>query len=512
MLTERASGVLLHPTSIPTRFGIGDLGPRAYEFVDWLAAAGQRYWQVLPLCPADGGGSPYQSASTFAGNPLLISPELLAEDGLVTEADLAEAALPQIENAPRVDFGLAADHKLRLLERAAARFPSLAATGHWQEQLDQFVDQHRAWVEPHALFMAAREANHNLPWQNWSSFSDLTPAAIPAGLAARFKVHLVFQFLFFRQWQRLRDHARGHGIRIVGDIPIYVSHDSADVWASRGMFQLDRLGNPLRVAGVPPDYFAATGQLWNNPLYDWETMEADGYAWWIRRMKAALALVDYVRLDHFRGFEAYWSVPAGEATAMNGRWIPGPGDKLLKAFDDALRPAGAKQTDVPHVPIIAEDLGMITDEVRALRRRFQLPGMKVLQFMLPGEEWDRTTATDFEPNSVVYTGTHDNNTSLGWFREFILPQPELLQRLKKYVPCNEAEFAWEFIDYAWRCGSNLAIVPVQDLLSLDSSARMNTPGTSGDQTTNWRWKFSPGMLTAEIQHRLADLTRSTGRG
>lgn len=512
MLTERASGLLLHPTSIPTKFGIGDLGPRAYEFVDWLAAAGQRYWQVLPLCPTDPGGSPYQSASSFAGNPLLISPELLEADGLVTAAELDECAMPEIESACRIDFPQVMVRKFQLLERAAQRFHTQAAQGHWGDQLEAFVAAHRNWVEAHALFMAAREANDNRPWQNWSIYADLRPPSIPASLAHRFTVHLVFQFLFFRQWQQLRDHARQRGLRIIGDIPIYVSYDSADVWANRHLFQLDSHGNSTRVAGVPPDYFAATGQLWNNPLYDWQAMEAEGFAWWIRRLKASLDLVDYVRLDHFRGFEAYWSVPAGELTAMNGEWVPGPRDKLLHAFDQALRPPGSSETDVPNVPIIAEDLGMITEEVHALRRRFQLPGMKVLQFMLPGEPWDHTRAEDFEPNSVVYTGTHDNDTSLGWFREKILPVPELLERLRRYVPGNEATIAWEFIEFAWRSGSNLAVAPLQDVLSLDASARMNTPGTSGEQTTNWRWKYSPGMLTTDLQQRLAELTRTTQRG
>jgi 4-alpha-glucanotransferase len=511
MLTERASGILLHPTSIPTRFGIGDLGPRAYEFVDWLAGAGQRYWQVLPLCPADGGGSPYQSASSFAGNPLLISPELLVQDGLLTLAEIEAAALPQIETSLHVDFPLAADRKMRLLELAVQRFHSHGVAGHWPEQLHQFVEEHRDWVEAHALFMAARETNRQLPWKNWHAYADLKPPSIPAELASRFTVHLVFQFLFFRQWDALRAHVLRHGIRIVGDIPIYVSHDSADVWANRGLFQLDSQGNSTRVAGVPPDYFAATGQLWNNPLYDWDAMEREGYAWWIHRLKASLALVDYVRLDHFRGFEAYWSVPAGEPTAMNGEWVPGPRDKLLQAFDDALRPAGDTGTHAPNVPIIAEDLGMITEEVHALRARFRLPGMKVLQFMLPGEAWDRTTADDFEPNSVVYTGTHDNDTSLGWFREKIMPHPDMLQRLRQYVPCQEHDFPWEFIDYAWRSGSNLAIAPLQDVLGLDSTARMNTPGTSGDQTTNWRWKYSPGMLSETAQHRLRELTHASNR-
>lgn len=511
MLTERASGILLHPTSIPTRFGIGDLGPRAYEFLDWLSAAGQTYWQVLPLCPADAGGSPYQSASSFAGNPLLISPELLARDGLLTPSELNEAALPEFESALRVDFPEVTRRKMQLLELAARRFHDQAAHGDWPEHLHQFVNEHQDWVEAHALFMAAREANRCLPWQQWSTFTDLQPPMIPAELAPRFAVHLVLQFLFFRQWRPLREHARRLGIRIVGDIPIYVSHDSADVWANRRLFQLDSRGNPTRVAGVPPDYFAATGQLWNNPLYDWPTMEASGFAWWIRRLKASLALVDYVRLDHFRGFEAYWSVPAGEPTAINGQWIPGPRDTLLHAFENALRPLGASPAETPSVPIIAEDLGMITEEVHALRRRFRLPGMKVLQFMLPGEAWDHTTPADFEPNSVVYTGTHDNDTTLGWFRDKILPHPELLNRLRHYVPCHESRISWEFIEFAWRTDSNLAIAPLQDVLSLDSSARMNTPGTSGDQSSNWRWKYSPGALTDELRVQLAELTRSVQR-
>jgi 4-alpha-glucanotransferase len=511
MLTERAAGILLHPTSIPTRFGVGDLGPGAYRFADWLALAGQRYWQVLPLCPADCGGSPYQSASSFAGNPLLISPELLARDGLLTDDELADAALPKIEAGNRVDFGQATAGKSKLLELAVRRFQS-RATGGQHDQFHRFVEEHCDWVQGHALFMAAREANHGLPWRQWSIHTALQPPVIPAELAARFTDHLVLQYLFFSQWQSLRAYARERGIRIIGDIPIYVSHDSADVWANRHLFQLDDQGNSIRVAGVPPDYFAATGQLWNNPLYDWQAMEAEGFDWWIRRLKASLALVDMVRLDHFRGFEAFWSVPAGEPTAMNGEWVPGPRDKLMTAFNNALHPQATGSGNVPDVPIIAEDLGMITEEVHAFRKRFCLPGMKVLQFMLPGEAWDHTGPDDFEPNSVVYTGTHDNDTSLGWFREKMLPHPELLDRLRRYVRCDESQFAWEFIEYAWRCGSNLAIAPLQDVLSLDASARMNTPGTSGDQTTNWQWKFTADMLHGDHHERLRELTRSSGRG
>ena len=520
MLMERASGILVHPTSFPTRFGIGDLGPCADEFLEWLAAAGQKIWQVLPLCPADAGGSPYQSASTFAGNPLLISPELLARDGLLTEAELHEAALPDSEIAPRVHFTSAAVRKQRLLEKAVRRLRDFSASHPLHTELLQFVNQQRDWLEGHAQFMAASEANGGSSWPAWTISATPMPPAIPLQHGDRFTVHLTLQFFFFRQWQRLRIRARQLGIQIIGDIPIYVSHDSADVWANRALFQLDDQGRSTRVAGVPPDYFAATGQLWNNPLYDWNAMERDGYRWWIRRLKASLQLVDCVRLDHFRGFEAFWSVAAGAATAMNGEWIPGPRDSLLNALRDGLSATsdetfGAETLENPlqhcGLPIIAEDLGLITEEVHALRQRFELPGMKVLQFMLPGEAWDNTRAEDFEQNSVVYTGTHDNDTSLGWFRSEMLPHPEKLERLRRYVPCEESRFAWEFIEFAWRSGSNIAIAPLQDVFSLDSAARMNTPGTSGDATHNWQWKYAPGMLTDDLRTRLAELTRSAAR-
>lgn len=506
MLTERASGILLHPTSIPTRFGIGDLGPRTHEFLEWLASADQRYWQVLPLCPADAGGSPYQSASSFAGNPLLVSPDLLAEEGLLTDSELLTATSPGAEAALRVDFHSAGNRKRLLLDQAAHRLRELPGEHPLQVEFLAFVAKHLNWLEPHAAFMALREANFGAAWRKWSVLADQPPETVSSLLGSKMAAHLAFQFFFFRQWERLRSRAKQLGIRIIGDIPIYVSHDSADVWANRRFFQLNEEGDSTNVAGVPPDYFAATGQLWSNPLYDWSAMEQDGFRWWIRRLKASLELVDFVRLDHFRGFEAYWSVPATETTAINGQWIPGPRDALLTALRDADFGPG-----VTELPIIAEDLGMITEEVHSLRKRFQLPGMKVLQFMLPGEAWDNTRPEDFEPNSVVYTGTHDNDTSLGWFRSEILPNPEKLDRLRRYVPCQEDQFPWEFIEYAWRSGSNIAITPLQDVLSLDSTARMNTPGTSGDATTNWQWKYAPGMLTDTVQHRLRDLTRSASR-
>lgn len=515
MLRERASGILLHPTSIPTRFGIGDLGPRATEFIDWLSDAGQQYWQVLPLCPTDTGDSPYQSPSSFAGNPLLISPELLAADGLLTDHELSLAALPEIEFQSRVDFSAVAAKKQRMFDSAIRALRTRSASDPLQREFSEFCEQHANWVESHAKFMAQRDANQNRPWQQWTEFVSEPNRAVKPEVGERFVFALVLQFFFVRQWHRLRDYARRRGIQIIGDIPIYVSHDSVDVWANRPLFQLDEQGNPTRVAGVPPDYFAASGQLWNNPLYDWDAMERDGYRWWIHRLRVALEFVDLIRLDHFRGFEAYWSVPAGEATAINGEWVPGPRGKLLNALRDAFRhppsASGEMGEATATAPIIAEDLGMITDQVHALRKEFHLPGMKVLQFLLPGEAWDHTHPADFEANSVAYTGTHDNDTTLGWFRSSILTRPDQLDRLRHYTRCDEGNIAWEFIELAWKSGSNLAVAPLQDVLSLGTEARMNTPGTSGPEINNWRWKYVPGMLTSEIQQRLARLTGESGR-
>ena len=511
MLKERASGILLHPTSIPTRYGIGDLGPRAFEFIDWLAGAEQRFWQVLPLCPTDAGDSPYQSPSSFAGNPLLISPDLLAADGLLNEADLAGAALNDVEYSPWVNFPAVAAKKNQLLGTAIRALRKLPASHPMQHEFAAFCDLHANWVESHAKFMALRDVNHHRPWRQWTEFLSEPQRAVKPELGERFVAAVVLQFYFVRQWQRLREYARHRGIKIIGDIPIYVSHDSVDVWANRSLFQLDERGDPTRVAGVPPDYFAATGQLWNNPLYDWDAMERENFRWWIHRLEASLQFVDLVRLDHFRGFEAYWSVAAGETTAINGQWVAGPRAKLLRALCDAHHPLSTDSTSPTTVPIIAEDLGMITEAVHLLRKEFQLPGMKVLQFMLPGEPWDRNRPEDFEANSVAYTGTHDNDTTVGWFRSNILTRPDQLDRLKQYTRCDEANIAWEFIELAWRSGSNLAIVPLQDVLSLGSEARMNTPGTSGPDVNNWRWKYVPGMLTTAAQQRLAKLTRETGR-
>lgn len=510
MLTERASGVLLHPTSLPTRFGVGDLGPAAADWIDWLATAGQRIWQVLPLVPTAVGESPYQSPSAFAGNPLLISPERLFEDGLLTQSQLDDAVVPGPTDTHRVDFHAARAHKLPALELASSALWALPEDHPLRQSCDAFSTEQAVWLDPHCLFLAMREANGGRCWTDWTVHVTDGQAAAPGAADAlrdRIQFHRACQFFFWRQWAALRDQARTRGVQIIGDIPIYVSHDSADVWANRPLFQLDVSGHSTRVAGVPPDYFSETGQLWNNPLYNWESCAAEGYRWWIDRIKAALALVDLVRLDHFRGFEAYWSVPAGEATAIHGEWIPGPGAALFSAIAGAVAPHDEQgQPDMRHVPLIAEDLGMITEPVHELRKQFQLPGMNVLQFQLPGSDQEPYAPEQHDVNSLAYTGTHDNDNALGWFRTDIQPYPDRLERLQRYVPCEPDNFAWEFIDLAWQSPAALAIAPLQDVLSLGSESRMNTPGTSGDEFGNWCWKLAEGSLTPELAQRLKDVT------
>lgn len=506
MLTHRRSGILLHPTSIPTRFGIGDLGPETIRFLDWLADAGQRYWQVLPLGPTDHGDSPYQSPAAFAGNPLLISPERLFEDDLVSAADVGAAEIAGSEHAARVDFATVRQRKAALLEAAAARYRAGQTPTGLRDEFAAFRQSEQAWLTPFAQFMALREANQQRWWLEWTVGVDDDKRITTAGeslLADRIETYAFWQFLFHRQWNRLRDAARGRGIDIIGDVPIYVSHDSCDVWSNRRWFQLDAQGRPTAIAGVPPDYFCKDGQLWSNPLYDWDALKQDEYRWWIDRLRAVLKTVDLVRLDHFRGFEAYWAVPAGEATAVNGKWIDGPRDDFLAAVRAALSADG-------NVPIIAEDLGMITESVHELRRRFDLPGMKVLHFRLPGDPWEPPFRIDeFEPNSVVYTGTHDNDTTRGWFCSEIQPNGGKLEQLRRVTACDPDRISWEFLDIAWRSSSLLAMAPLQDVLSLKGEARMNTPGTIGDH--NWRWKYKPEMLTPDLADRLRDLTHATGR-
>lgn len=494
MRFQRSSGILLHPTSLPGRYGIGDLGDEAHRFVDFLVSAKQRLWQVLPLGPTGYGDSPYQCFSAFAGNPLLISPDKLREDGLLTDDDLRRA--PDFP-ADRVDYGEVISYKRDLLERAARRFQS-GVDGSLRAAFDAFCRDQAYWLEDFALFMALKEAHGGAVWNTWPR--DIAKRQIRAvrrwreELAQAVLAQKVAHFLFFRQWAALKQYANGRGVRIIGDIPIFVAHDSADVWAHRDLFFLDEGGQPTVVAGVPPDLFSDTGQLWGNPLYRWKAIARRDYAWWIDRFRATLVQVDIVRLDHFIGFTRYWEVPASEDTAINGRWVAGPGAALFQAVERALG----------KMPIIAEDLGVVTPQVEALRDRFEFPGMKTLQFAFTDPR-NPFLPHAYTQNYVVYTGTHDNDTSTGWFKSAPPHEREFAQR---YLARNGEDFAWDLIRVAMSSVADTVIIPLPDVMSLGSEARMNYPGRPAG---NWGWRFTWEMLEDRYRDRLREMTELYGR-
>jgi 4-alpha-glucanotransferase len=491
---NRAAGVLLHPTSLPSSYGIGDLGPSAYAWIDALAQARQRWWQILPLGPTGYGDSPYQAFSAFAGNPLLISPQYLREDGLIDMRDLEGAAFP----ASRVDYGPVIQFKNRLLARAWQNFQAGRAAP-LKPLFEAFTRAQAGWLDDYALFMALKDAHEGRGWQEWSADARRRePGYLRQArtkLAEAIGSHQLRQFLFLRQWQAVRDYARHRDIRIIGDIPIFVSPDSADVWANPELFQLDAERRPRVVAGVPPDYFSATGQLWGNPLYDWEAMRKAKFGWWVARFRALMSHVDTVRLDHFRGFEAYWEVPAGRPNAIEGRWVKAPGKDLLTALRDALG----------QLPIIAENLGVITREVESLRTSFELPGMRVLQFAFADTAKNPFLPHNYEQNTIVYTGTHDNDTTVGWYQTASEYEKD---HVRRYLGRDGRDIAWDLIRTAWSSVGDLAITPLQDVLSLGSDARMNFPGRPQG---NWSWRFLPEQVNAWTLDRLADLTRMYGR-
>ncbi len=494
MRFPRASGILLHPTSLPGRYGIGDLGDEAYRFVDFLAGAKQRLWQVLPLGPTGYGDSPYQCFSAFAGNPLLIHFDQLVAEGLLTADDVRDT--PRFP-AERVAYGEVIPYKLNLLHRAARRFQAggdepLAAT------FDVFCRDNAGWLDDFALFMALKDAHGGGVWNTWpTDIAARRPEAIRhwnEKLATLVFTHKFLQFLFFRQWTAVKRYANDRDIRIIGDIPIFVAYDSADVWSHLDLFFLDEHGQPTVVAGVPPDMFTETGQLWGNPLYRWEVLARQDYAWWIERFRAAFAQVDIVRLDHFIGFTRYWEVPAGEPTAMNGRWVPGPGAALFHAVERALG----------KLPIIAEDLGVVTPAVEALRDQFEFPGMKTAQFAFTGPD-NLFLPHNYTPNCVVYTGTHDNDTSLGWFKSAPSEERSFAQR---YLARSGEDFAWDLIRTAMSSVADTVVIPLQDVLDLGSEARMNFPGRPSG---NWSWRFTPAMLAEAHRDRLREMVEVYGR-
>ncbi len=501
MRLPRSSGILLHPTSLPGQFGVGDLGPSAHAFLDFLTEAGQRWWQILPLGPTGYGNSPYQSYSSHAGNPLLISPELLARDGLLTPDDWAN--YPSLSE-DRVDFDAAIAAKDALLRLAFTKFtpepPEFAS----------FVQENAHWLEGYALFMALKEHHQGAPWYEWEPQLVRRDAGALAQareeLDASVRYYQFTQFQFARQGKALRESCASRGIQLIGDLPIFVAQDSADVWARPDLFWLDEHCRPTFVAGVPPDYFSATGQFWGNPLYKWDAHFAEKFAWWVDRLKSQLGRVDLVRLDHFRGFQAYWEIPAGSPTAENGRWALGPGTAFLEAIREALG----------SLPLVAEDLGDITPEVLALRDLFDLPGMRVLQFGLQGDPGtDFHLPYRFVNHCVAYTGTHDNDTTLGWFS--VPPhgseaercyRSKQLEYARSAIGSSGDEVYWDAIRAAMASVADTVVIPLQDVLGLGNSARMNVPGKPEG---NWSWRFRAGQVRPATSARLAEMTSVFGR-
>ena len=494
----RASGVLLHFSSLPSAYGIGDLGPAAFAAVDRLQAAGQSWWQALPLCPTGYGNSPYQCLSSFAGNELLISPDGLIDEGLLRSGDCDEArSFPK--NA--VDYNTVTAFKYKLIEKAWSSFRAMRRSA-LRFDYEQFCLDQAHWLDDYALFRALKVRHGGAYYLDWpTEFVRREPAALARArrdLAEQIAQVQFAQFLLFRQGKRLREYARAGGVHLIGDLPFFVSPDSSDVWANPELFLLDENLRPRFVAGVPPDYFSAQGQLWGDPVYDWETLRRTGYQWCMDRLRALLAHVDLVRLDHFRGFSAAWHVPAKATTAKSGEWVPGPGADFFSA---------AKK-ELGTLPFIAEDLGVITPDVRALRDQFQLPGMRILQFAFDGHADNPYLPQNYNPNTVVYTGTHDNATTRGWFEALPEDQRRNMWNYLKRPAGNSDEVAWELIRLAWSSVAALAMAPLQDLLDLGAEARMNLPGSVAD---NWRWRCTDEMLSTPVLDRLRGLTTSSNR-
>jgi len=501
MKFARASGILLHPTSLPGPYGIGEIGPEAYGFADFLHSAGMKIWHVLPLNPTCYGDSPYQSFSAFAGNPLLISTDALIDEGVLSRDDLK--LLPEFPPS-YVDFGAVIANKMLLLRRAAASFFSSASPPH-QRGYETFCNAQATWLEDFALFMAAKDAHDLVMWTEWDPpLAQRNTTAVKRWrekLADSIAAHKYWQFIFFRQWHSLKAYCHERGIRIMGDLPIYVAHDSADVWSHPDLFCLDKSGRPEKVAGVPPDYFSATGQLWGNPIYRWDLMEQRGYSWWIERFRAALDMCDMLRVDHFRGFEAYWEIPGGDKTAQNGKWVKGPGAELFRVVRQALG----------ELPIVAENLGVITPALEAIRHEFGFPGMAILQFAFSTDP----QAPTFRPhnyvhNQVAYTGGHDNDTMFGWWRSGAADSTRSQADVDKeygdamnYFGVTreqmDREVNWIFIRHVMMSVADLALFPMQDVLGVGTEGRMNVPNTLG---RNWKWRMTAEQFASADAARL----------
>lgn len=506
MAFNRCSGILLHPTSLPGPHGIGDLGDAAYRFIDFLVDTKQSLWQVLPLGPTGYGDSPYQSFSAFAGNPLLISLNRLKDMGYLTDDDLND-----VPDFPRetIDYGWAIDYKTKKLKLSFEKFKAAGDNSDYMA----FTQEEVRWLDDYALFMALKVHYGGGSWVEWpKELIQREPAALDkakSDLADDIFYQKYLQWIFFIQWRAVKQAANDKGIDIIGDIPIFVAHDSADVWANPDLFFLDDMGNPTVVAGVPPDYFSATGQRWGNPLYRWDVMAERGYAWWIDRFKSMLSLVDIIRIDHFRGFEAYWEIPAEEETAVKGEWVKGPGAPFFDATLNAL--------DSDELPLIAENLGVITPEVETLRTQFNLPGMRILVFAFSSGPTNPFLPHHYDSQTVVYTGTHDNETTVGWFfrndTTGTTEDPAQLTGERNYARqyakvLVDSEIHWDLIRLAMSSVADTVLIPLQDVFGLSNKARMNYPSSTGG---NWQWKYTNDQVTDEAKRRLRELTEIYGR-
>jgi 4-alpha-glucanotransferase len=491
----RSSGTLVHPSSFPSGFGIGDLGDKAYRFIDFLEETHQGIWQILPLGPTGFGNSPYASYSAFAGNPYLISPDLLKEKGLLEEKELVRHRVPQTTS---VDYEQAYAIKDELFTLACKRFYERKDPGE-QKRFENFKKVNAGWLDDYVLFMACLLENGKRPWNQWDKgLARREKKALDAAgkkFAGRILSQYWVQFEFFEQWMALRKYANEKQVRIIGDIPIFVDHNSSDVWANKKFFDVDETGNRLLVAGVPPDYFSATGQLWGNPLYRWKELEKDGYKWWIERFRQMFTMFDAIRVDHFRGFDAYWEIKADAKTAESGRWVKGPGEKLFKAIEKKLG----------KLPIIAEDLGVITPSVVKLRDAFGFPGMKVLQFAFDDPGNGFLPHNYRNANCVVYSGTHDNDTTLGWYHK--APESEK-NYLREYTQSDGSDASWQLIRLGMLSVANQAIFPLQDYMELDGEHRMNYPGTTED---NWMWRYTDRMLDGLDRDRIRHIIAISNR-
>jgi 4-alpha-glucanotransferase len=496
MKLVRGSGVLLHPTSLPGPHGSGDIGTEAHDFVSWLAKAGQRYWQILPLGPNGYGNSPYSSLSAFAANPLLIDPDGLVDRGWL-EADALRGGPSFAPN--RVDFASVATLRWGWLRRAAVNFFA-RATPQDRGGFDAFCQRHVGWLADYALFMALHDRHAGREWTSWGDpLARREPGAMTDArreLSDEIRLHEFTQWVFAEQWKNLHDKATGLGVQIIGDIPIFVAFHSVDVWAHPELFHLDDNYRPTVVAGVPPDYFSKTGQRWGNPLYRWDVLEEQGYRWWVERVRAVLQSVDIARIDHFRGFAGYWEIPASEPTAVKGQWVPGPGVGFFEAVRGSLG---------DRLPIVAEDLGIITPDVASLRDRFELPGMKVLQFAFGGGPDNPFLPHNHLARAIVYTGTHDNDTTRGWYAT---ASEQVHDHIRRYLGTDAREIHWDFIRLALASVAEASVFPMQDVLGLGSEARMNTPG---EVAGNWAWRFTWDQLRGEATERLRLLTELFGR-